>query len=147
MLSKITKLLVLSFIICPVANGQDGRFTLVPKGGQVPFEATCFDDVATAKLLTWKEFLAQELSHKCDFEKEKLTLDYDLELQNLRISLEETLARHRVEVDTRDKELEDLRKIIKKDRKVNMPVVIVASVVGGIALGFAGAYAIKQVVD
>jgi len=57
------------------------------------------------------------------------------------------LARHRVEVDTRDKELEDLRKIIKKDRKVNMPVVIVASVVGGIALGFAGAYAIKQVVD
>ena len=42
----------------PVAYGGDGKFTLVPQGGVVPFEATCFDTEATAKLLTWKEFLA-----------------------------------------------------------------------------------------
>ena len=104
----------------------------------MPFEATCFDDIATAKLLTWKEFIAEELEHKCSFEKQKLTLEHDLEIENLRITLDETLIRYQVEVDTRDKELEDLRKIIKKNRKVNMPAVMAVSVVGGIALGLAG---------
>jgi hypothetical protein len=39
----------------------------------------------------------------------------------------------------RDEEIESLRTIIKKDRKVNLPLVIAGSVAAGIAIGF-GAY-------
>jgi hypothetical protein len=146
MLNKFLLIFGLSFLFCSTAYGQEGRFTLVPQNGRVPFEATCFDDLATAKLMTWREFLEQEISQRYAFEHQKFILEKDLEIQSLQITLDETLIRYKIEIDTRDKELDELRTIIKKNRKVNMPVVIVVSVLGGVALGFAGAYAIDRAV-
>ena len=146
MSSRFVILLILSFLFCSLAHGQDGKFTLVPESGRVPFEATCFDDVATARLMTWKEFLEKELSQKYIFENEKMILQKDLEIQSLQITLDETLVRYKIETETRDRELEELRSIIKKNKKVNMPVVVGVSVLGGVVLGFAGAYAIDRAV-
>ena len=143
---RFVVLLILSFVFCSLAHGQDGKFTLVPENGRVPFEATCFDDVATARLMTWKEFLEKELSQKYMFENEKMILQKDLEIQGLKITLDETLIRYKIETETRDRELEDLRAIIKKNKKVNLPVVITVSALGGVVLGLAGAYAIDQAV-
>ena len=146
MSSRFVILLMLSFLFCSLAHGQDGKFTLVPESGRVPFEATCFDDVATARLMTWKEFLERELSQKYIFENEKMILQKDLEIQSLQITLDETLVRYKIETETRDRELEELRSIIKKNKKVNLPVVVGVSVLGGVVLGFAGAYAIDRAV-
>ena len=143
---RFVVLLILSLVFCSLAHGQDGKFTLVPENGRVPFEATCFDDVATARLMTWKEFLEKELSQKYMFENEKMILQKDLEIQGLKITLDETLVRYKIETETRDRELEELRSIIKKNKKVNLPVVVGVSVLGGVVLGFAGAYAIEQAV-
>ena len=146
MSSRFVILLILSFLFCSLTHGQDGKFTLVPENGRVPFEATCFDDVATARLMTWKEFLEKELSQKYMFENEKMILQKDLEIQGLKITLDETLVRYKIETETRDRELEELRSIIKKNKKVNLPVVVGVSVLGGVVLGFAGAYAIDRAV-
>ena len=143
MLSRLAQTLALGLILCGTAHANEGRFTLVPKGGKVPFEATCFDDEATAKLLTWKEFLEQEQQKLCSFEKEKLVLDYDLVLENIQITLDETQARCQIEMDTRDRELEELRNIIKKNKKLNVPVVIATSVAVGFGVGF-GTYHIAR---
>ena len=143
MLSRFTQTLALGLVLCGTAHAGEGRFTLVPKGGKVPFEATCFDDKATAKLLTWKEFLEQEQQKLCSFEKEKLVLDYDLVLENIQITLDETQARCQIEMDTRDRELEELRNIIKKNKKLNVPVVIATSVAVGFGVGF-GTYHIAR---
>ncbi len=128
------------FLIClvhsPYASASEGRFTLVPQGGIVPFEATCFDTEATAKLLTWKEFLKQEEQKQCEFEKRTLVLDYDLVMENLQITLDETHARTQIEIETRDKELEELRNIIKKNKKLNVPFIIGTSVAVGFGVGF-----------
>ena len=148
MLNRIIFLLSLTWFFCAQAGAQDvGRFTLVPTGGIVPFEATCFDTQATARLLTWKEFVEQEQQRLCEFEKERLTLDTNLIIENLEITLDETKVRYQVEINTRDEELEELREIIKKTRKVNMPAVIISSVVGGIAIRMGSAYAIDQLLD
>ena len=143
MLSRLAQILALSLILCGTAHASEGKFTLVPEGGKVPFEATCFDDKATAKLLTWKEFLEQEQQKLCEFEKEKLVLDYDLVLKNIQITLDETEARCQIEMDTRDRELEELRTIIKKNKKLNIPVVIATSVAVGFGVGF-GTYHIAR---
>ena len=74
-LNTLIKTLFLFLLMIPVAYGADGKFTLVPQGGIVPFEATCFDTEATAKLLTWKEFLVEEMKTKCEYEKQALVLD------------------------------------------------------------------------
>jgi glutaredoxin len=140
MLSRILLLFALNL---PTAYAADGRFTLLPEGGTAPFEATCFDDEATAKLLTWKEFLEKELDQKCIFEKERLSLDYDLVVKNMQITLEETQVRYQAEVDTRDKEIEELRNIIKKNKKLNIPVIIAVTAAVGFGLGF-GTYHIAS---
>tara|TARA_R110002020_G_scaffold74871_2_gene191115 strand:+ start:676 stop:1026 length:351 start_codon:yes stop_codon:yes gene_type:complete len=108
----------------------------VPQGAPVPFEATCFDTEATAKLLTWKEFLKEEERKLCEFEKRNLILDYDLVIQNTEITLDETRVRYQIEIDTRDQELETLRDIIKKNKKLNIPAVVATSVVVGFGVGF-----------
>jgi glutaredoxin len=143
MWSRVAQILTIGLVLCAPAHAGDGKFTLLPKGGKAPFEATCFDDEATAKLLTWKEFLVQEQQALCNFEKEKLTLDYDLVLKNIQITLDETEARCQIEIDTRDKELKELRDIIKKNKKLNVPVVVVTSVAVGFGLGF-GTYHIVR---
>ena len=81
-MSMLSKLLFLACLVYPnSAHSGEGRFTLVPQGGTVPFEATCFDTEATAKLLTWKEFLKEEERKLCEFEKRNLVLGYDLVMQ------------------------------------------------------------------
>ena len=122
-MSMLSKLLFLACLIYPAsAHSAEGKFTLVPQGSPVPFEATCFDTEATAKLLTWKEFLKEEERKLCEFGKRNLVLDYDLVIQNMEITLDETKVRYQIEIDTRDKELETLRDIIKKNKKLNIPV-------------------------
>ena len=139
MLNKFLFIFALSFLVSPVAYADDGQFTLVPGGGVVPFEATCFDTEATARLLTWKEFLEEQERTRCEYEKEKLTLDFDLVVSNMQITLDETQVRYQVEIDSRDREIENLRDIIKKNKKLNIPMVIATSAVVGFGAGF-GAY-------
>ena len=136
MLSRLVQILTLGLVLCGTAHASDGKFTLVPKGGIAPFEAVCFDDEAIALLLTWKEILEVGKQHECEFEKQKLVLDYDLVLKNIQITLDETRVRSQIEIDTRDKELEKLRSIIKKNKKLNIPVVIAASAAIGFGVGF-----------
>jgi glutaredoxin len=135
-LNTLIKALFLFLLAIPVAHGGEGRFTLVPQGGVVLFEATCFDTEATAKLLTWKEFLAKEMKTKCEYEKQALVLDTELVITNMQITLEETQVRYQVEIDTRDEEIETLRDIIKKNKKLNIPAIVVASVAVGFGVGF-----------
>ena len=135
-LNTLIKTLFLFFVTIPVAYGGPGKFILVPQGGTVPYEATCFDTEATAKLLTWKEFLAEEMKTKCEYEKQALVLDTELVITNMQITLEETQVRYQVEIDTRDKEIETLRDVIKKNKKLNIPVVVATSVAVGFGVGF-----------
>ena len=140
----LNKILFLVCLIWPAnAFASEGKFTLVPQGGIVPFEATCFDTEATAKLLTWKEYLEQELNQKCLYEKRSMSLDYKLVIENIEITLDETEARYQIEIDTRDKELEELRNIIKKNKKLNIPVVIASAAAIGFGVGF-GTYHIAS---
>ena len=148
MWNRIVQILTLTLILSHVAHAEEpGNFTFVPKGGVVPFESTCFDNVATARLLTWKEFQEQEFQNRLQFrlgiQKEELTLRID----TLKIRLEESTIRYEESLRLRDKEIKSLRDIVKKDRKVNLPFAIAGSVAGGIAVGIAAAYAINQLAD
>jgi len=144
MWNKIGQLLFVTLLLCNPAVAADGRFTLVPSGGRVPFQATCFDDVATAKLLTWKEFQERQFQNRLRFEIDIQRAEYEFKLNDLRIELEESNIRFSKTLELRDKEIKDLRAIIKKDRKVNIPLLVTASVLGGVALGVGAAYAVNQ---
>ena len=80
---KVAQILSVTLVLCNTAMAGNGRFTLVPSGGSVPFQATCFDDIATAKLLTWREFQETEFENRLRFELDLQSEKYTLEL-NLR---------------------------------------------------------------
>jgi len=145
MLNKITLFLglVLSLWSTP-AYGNDGKFTLVPRGGRVSFQATCFDDVATAKLLAWKEFQKIEFDNRLKFELDLQREKLSLELKTNQIKFDEATIRYEEKIRLRDEEIKDLRDLIKKDRKVNLPLIIAGSIAAGIALGVGSAYAIDR---
>ena len=136
---KLLQISALSLSLHSSVQASEGQFTLVPQGGKVPFEATCFDDVATAKLLTWKELLVEEMKEKCSFEKQKIILEKDLDFENLQITLDETNFRYQAELSARDNEIEKLRDIIKRSNRANVPVIIVISATVGFGIG-AGTY-------
>ena len=143
-MSILNKILFLVCLVWPGnASASEGKFTLVPQGGIVPFEATCFDTQATAKLLTWKEYLEQELNQKCLYEKRSMSLDYKLVIKNIEITLNETEARYQIEIETRDGELQELRNIIKKNRRLNIPAIMITSVAVGVAVGVGATYVIN----
>jgi len=144
MLRRILFLLSLSF---PAMAGDAAQFTLVPRGGVVPFEATCFNDVATAEILTWKQFTQIEFQKRLEFEQAKWNENCQLNINNLQISLDESQTRFNEELAAKNTELEDLRQIIAKDRKKNIPAIIAGSVAAGIVIGLGSAYAINQIVD
>lgn len=132
-----SRLLLLLALVFPLdALGDEGKFSLVPKNGIVKFDATCFDDTATAKILTFSEFIAVELNAACIFEKDKMLLEHQLEIDNLLIERTGLEERYLVEMTTRDNEIEELRKIIKKNKKLNIPAIIVTSVAVGFGVGF-----------
>ena len=65
-----------------------------------------------------------------------MSLDYKLVIENIEITLNETEARYQIEIETRDRELEELRNIIKKNKKLNIPVVIATTAAIGFGVGF-----------
>ena len=145
MLSKIAQILSAVLLLWSApAYGDEGRFTLVPKGGVVPFESTCFDNTATARLLTWKEFQEQEFSNRLNLQLGLQREELTLEINTLKITLEETTIRYEDGLRLRDEEIESLREVIKKNKKVNIPLVIAGSVAVGVAAGVGAAYAIDK---
>lgn len=136
-LSMLNKILLASILLFPLATYADeGRFSLVPRGGAVKFDATCFDDEAMAKILTFSEFIAVELNAACSFEKDKMLLDHNLEIENLQIEKQGIEERYQIEIDTRDEEIEALRTIVKKNKKLNIPIVVATSIAIGFGAGF-----------
>ena len=145
MLNKLAAILMLaSFFWSSPAYGQEGKFTLVPRGGVVPFESTCFDNEATARLLAWREFQQKEFENSLELKLGLQREEFTLELSTLKVSLEETTIRYNDSIRLRDEEIDSLRTIIKKDRKVNLPLVVAGSVLAGVAVGIGAAYAIDQ---
>lgn len=147
MWNKFSLSLLLTLWGSPVYGADLGSFTFLPKGGVSPYEATCFDNVATARLMTWKEFQEKEFESRLELQLGLQRSELQLRIDTLNIKLEETTFRLEESVKLRDEEIEDLRKIIKKDRKVNIPLVIAGSVVAGIALGIGSAYAIDKALN
>jgi len=144
-LSMLSRVIFLLSISLPAMAQNTPQFTLVPRGGVVPFEATCFNDLATAQILTWKQFTQIEFQKRLEFEQAKWKETCQLNINNLQISLEESQIRFDEQLLAKDVELEELRAIIKKDRKKNIPAIIAGSVAAGIAIGIGSAYAINQV--
>ena len=142
MLSRIY-LLVFIMVCCTNAEASDGKFTFVQRNSQVPFTGTLFDPTATAKIMANRKFLKEEYELKLGFELQKQQ-QFDLDLSQIKITLDTERESFQETLEVKNREIEQLNKIIKKKPGTNA---LVWGVIGGFAVGVATTVGITYAVN
>ena len=143
MLSRIY-LLVFIMVCCANAEASDGKFTFVQRNSQVPFTGTLFDPTATAKIMANRKFLKEEYELKLGFELQKQQKQFDLDLSQIKITLDTERESFQETLEVKNREIEQLNKIIKKKPGTNA---LVWGVIGGFAVGVATTVGITYAVN
>lgn len=127
--------LLLALLIPTNSYAGEGKFTFVPQGGVVPFQATCFDDFATATIITERESKEREFKIEIDnvINVAKIECDQRVELQEVMAKAQE--QRLTVAIESKDKQILELTQRLSKLEKRNIPLFVVAGVVAGVIIG------------
>ncbi len=131
MLSRIY-LLVFILICCENAEASDGKFTFIQQGRQAPFTGTLFDPTATAKIMANRKFLKEEYELKLGFELQKRQKQFDLDLSQIKITLDTEREGFQKTLEVKNKEIEQLNRIIAKKPGTNA---LLWGIIGGFAVG------------
>ena len=131
-------------VCCTNAKASDGKFTFIQRGSQAPFTGTLFDPTATAKIMANRKFLKEEYELKLGFELQKQQKQFDLDLSQIRITLDTERESFQKTLEVKNKEIEQLNKIIKKKPGTNA---LVWGVIGGFAVGVATTVGITYAVN
>jgi hypothetical protein len=144
MLSRVF-LLFFVLLSCKNAIASDGKFTFIQQGNQAPFTGTLFDPTATAKMLANRKFLQEEYELKLGFELQKQQKQFDLDLSQIQITLDTEREGFQKTIEVKNKEIEQLNRIIAKKPGTNALVWgIVGGFVAGVATTVGITYAVNQ---
>jgi len=142
MWNKVLILLAVGFL--NTAEASDGQFSFIQKGATTPFTGTLFDPDATARLIANHKFLKEEYDLKLGFELEKQKSKFQLDIEQLNISLHTQQEYYDSILKTKNTEIEQLNKIIKKKPGTNA---LIWGIVGGFAAGVAATIGITYAVN
>lgn len=126
------------------ATAEEGKFTFVQENEPTPFIGTLFDPEATARLLANNKFLKEEYDLKLGFELSKQEREFNLELEQLQITLDTQKEKYKTTLELKNTEIEQLNKIIAKKPGSNA---MVWGIVGGFVAGAASTVAIVHAVN
>lgn len=146
-LAMLSRVFLLFFVLlsCTNAIASDGKFTFIQQGNQAPFTGTLFDPTATAKMLANRKFLQEEYELKLGFELQKQQKQFDLDLSQIQITLDTEREGFQKTIEVKNKEIEQLNRIIAKKPGANALVWgIVGGFVAGVATTVGITYAVNQ---
>jgi len=131
-------------ICCDNAAASEGKFTFIQQGKQAPFTGTLFDPTATAKIMANGKFLKEEYELKLGFEMQKQQKQFDLDISQLKITLDTERESFQKTLEVKNKEIEQLNRIIAKKPGTNA---LLWGVIGGFAVGVATTVGITYAVN
>ena len=144
MLNKAFLVLLFTIFCAQSALASEGRFTFLQQGRQAPFTGTLFDPTATAKIMANGKFLKEEYELKLGFELQKQEKQFDLDLDQLKITLSTEREGFQKTLEVKNKEIEQLNRIIAKKPGTNA---LLWGVIGGFAVGVATTVGITYAVN
>lgn len=98
---------------------QPGKFTLLDKGLEAPFDGFLFDQMAVAKILSTREYDFRRFELEMKFKIEKLETEFAAEMEIKNNSLMFQRKKHEEINKVKDKQIEDLNKMaLKTDNSV-----------------------------
>lgn len=131
-------------ICCDNAVASEGKFTFIQQGKQAPFTGTLFDPSATAKIMANRKFVKEEYELKLGFEMQKQQKQFDLDISQLKITLDTERESFQKTLEVKNKEIEQLNRIIAKKPGTNA---LLWGVIGGFAVGVATTVGITYAVN
>jgi len=132
-LRRIAKVL-LCFALCFSLPAQAApQFTLLGENQPAPFKGALFNPEAIAEVLAKSQLVKEEYELKLGYELEKQELNFTLEIDTLNLHIASLKEEHKVIVGAKDKEIDDLHKLIKN----HSPATNVWWALGGTAVGVA----------
>jgi len=137
------KIFILLFVATS-AHADPGQFTFLEASQPAPFQGTLFDPHATARILANNKFLKEEYNLKLSYELNKQEATFNLQLEQLNITLESERSRYETTLDIKNTEIEQLNKIIAKKPGKGA---LVWGTLGGFAAGIAATVAITYAVN
>jgi len=126
------------------AIASDGKFTFIQQGSQAPFTGTLFNPAATARIIANRKFLKEEYELKLGFELQKRQKQFDLDIAQINITLTTEREGFQKTLEVKNKEIEQLNKIIAKKPGTNA---LMWGVIGGFAVGVATTVGITYAVN
>lgn len=112
MWNKIIILMVASAL--NVAHASEGKFTFLQQDEPSPFVGTLFDPQATARLLANNKFLKEEYDLRLGFELAKQEKSFNLQLEQLQISLDTEKQKCETIISIKDQEIQNLKDLLSK---------------------------------
>ena len=122
---------ILIMLLSSSALADEGKFTLMPKGRVAPFKGVLFDEDATSHLLALPEKYKLQCDLDMEYSIDRLQTEYALEKKNLQLDIDYLNKQHELVLKSRDRQIDDLNKILKERNGVNKEWYLV----GGVALG------------
>jgi len=142
MLNKLVMMFFLMF--AGTSEASEGKFTFIQDNQPAPFTGTLFDPVATAKILSNYKFLKEEYDLKLGFELEKQKAHYELNIDQLNITMNTDRERYETTLNLKNTEIDQLNKIIAKKPGKNA---LLWGIVGGFVVGVGTTVGIVHVVS
>jgi len=132
-LRRIAKVLLCLTLCLSLPAQAAPQFTLLGKNQAAPFKGALFNPEAIAEVLAKSQFVKEEYELKLGYEIEKQELEHTLVVDTLNLHIVSLKEEHKVIVDAKDKEIDDLHKLIKN----HSPATNIWWAIGGAAVGIA----------
>jgi len=132
-LRRIATILLCLVLCLPLSAQAAPQFTLLGKNQPAPFKGALFNPEAIAEVLAKSQLVKEEYELKLGYELESQKLKFVLEVDTLTLHIAALEEEHKVVVDAKDKEIDDLHKLIKN----HSPATNVWWALGGAAVGVA----------
>ena len=130
-LSKIAKVLLCLTLCSSIPAQAAPQFTLLGKNQAAPFKGALFNPEAIAEVLAKSQFTKEEYELKLGYEIEKQGLEHTLTVDTLNLRLSSISEEYSIVITAKDKEINDLHKLIKN----HSPATNIWWTLGGAAIG------------
>lgn len=109
----ISLIFLSSSAIAQTTTSTSGKFTLVKKGEQAPFDGTLFDPVATAKIISERKTAESYCRLRMQYEKDLANAVCKRNTDIISSELEIERKKHKLIVGAQKEEIETLRDLAK----------------------------------
>ncbi len=124
-------------LLLGIAHADEPQFTILGENECAPFEGVLFNKEATAELLILEERVKLNCEATLNYELQRQSAEFDLELSNLNIRLESLQEEYDLRITEKDLEIAQLRESLLNQSPQNRAL----WVAGGIAIGIVSTYA------